>query len=139
MLIPGHPFTIDLLEQTSDVYWATILDDEEVLLPGNVLNTLTLTLYVQRADGSISYINSRNAQNVLNTNNVLVYDALQTGPEFRTYNLKWAIQPEDTTLVDDLPIERHIALFEWTWPHAIGNQGHGKHEIILAVKNLGQV
>jgi hypothetical protein len=139
MLIPGAPFTIDLLEQTSDVYWATVVDDEEVLLPGNVLNVLTLTLYVVKTDGTIAYVNNRNAQDVLNTNNVLVYNTLQSSPSGRTFNLKWQIQPEDTTFVEDLPFERHIALFEWEWPHAVGGQGHGKHEIIVAVKNLEQV
>jgi hypothetical protein len=103
MLIPGAPFTIDLLEQTSDVYWATVVDDEEVLLPGNVLNVLTLTLYVVKTDGTIAYVNNRNAQDVLNTNNVLVYNTLQSSPSGRTFNLKWQIQPEDTTFVEVFP------------------------------------
>ncbi len=135
MLTAAPPTVLDLLEQASGVYWATLVDDEEVLLPANVLSTLTLTLYVVRGDGSVSYVNSRNAQNVLNANNVTVYNSLQTRSDGFTYSLKWAIQPADTTLVDSVPYERHIALFEFAWP--TGKQG--KHEVILNVKNLSEV
>jgi hypothetical protein len=139
MLTLTLPTVIEVLEQSSDVYWGTIVDDEGNTLAGNVLNTLTLTLYVVKADGTIGYVNSRNAQNVLNANNVLAYAALQTRADGFTFNLKWAIQPADTTLVESLIFERHIALFEWTWPHPAGGQGQGKHEVILNVKNLLEV
>lgn len=133
MLTP--PLVIDLLEQTSGVYWGTLTDDEGQFLPANVLQTLTLTLYVVRGDGSSAYVNNRNAQNVLNANHVSVYDTLQTRADGFEFNLKWAIQPADTTLIDQVPFERHIGLFEFAWP----NGKHGKHEVIVNVKNLGEV
>ena len=34
----------------------------------------------------------------------------------------------------ELPFERHVALFQWTWA-----SGAGKHEVVLSVKNLSQV
>lgn len=139
MLTVQAPLVVDLLEETSDVYWATIYDDEGTVLPGNVLNTLTLTLYVVKADGTIEYVNSRNAQDVLNTNNVEAFAALQTRADGFTYNLKWQIQQADTTLVEALPFERHLALFEWSWPKPAGGQGAGKHEVVLNVKNLQEV
>jgi hypothetical protein len=139
MLSLAPPTVIDSLEQSSGVYWGTIYDDEGIFLPSNVLNTLTLTLYVVQADGSIAYVNTRNAQDVLNANNVQVYPALQTRADGFQFNLKWMIQPADTTLVEQVPFERHIALFEWSWPLPVGGQAQGKHEVILNVKNLGEV
>lgn len=139
MLSLEPPKVVDLLEQTSDVYWATMYDDEGEILPGNVLNTLTLTLYVVRSDGTIVYVNNRSTQNVLNLNNVEAFPTLQTRADGFRYNLKWQIQVADTTLVEVLPFERHIGLFEWTWPKPNGGQGSGKHEVILNIKNLGEV
>lgn len=132
--------TFDVLEQTSGVYWATLRDDEGNVLAGNVLNTLELTLYVKKADGTVAYVNARNAQNVLNQNDVTAYAALQIrASDGLTYNLKWEFVILDTTLVEALLFERHIALFEYTWPRPTGGTGSGKHEVILNVKNLGEV
>jgi hypothetical protein len=131
--------TFEILEQTTGVYRATITDEGGAMLPASTLSTLKLTLYVKTAAGNV-YINSRNEQNVLNANGVLVYDTLQTdtlsdGTQL-TYNLKWVIAALDTTLNNsNLKTERHIALFEWTWP----TDKQGKHEVILAVKNLTEV
>jgi hypothetical protein len=62
---------------------------------------------------------------VLNANNVTI----STGGL-----ITWLFQVGDTTLVEDIPFERHIALWEWTWP-----AGAGKHEAILVVRNLRRV
>jgi len=121
------PKPFDVLEKTSGQYTATIVGNDGVTaLPGATLSTLTLTLYVIKADGTTAYINSRNHQNVLNTANVTVSAAgLVT----------WIYQVADTTLNDaTLLFERHIALFEWTWP-----AGAGKHEVVLVVRNLTEV
>ncbi len=126
-----HGFPID--EQEGGSYLATVLDDLGVMIPGSILTALQLTVWVVRQDGSTAIVNNRNHQNVLNLNNVTVYDTLQTG-DGRPYNLRWKIQPEDTTFVEVLPFERHLFLFEWTWP-----QGNGKHENVLVVRNLQMV
>ena len=125
-LQPGEPSTVDVLEGETPRYTATLKDDQGVPLPAASLTTLTLTLYVIKADGSVSYVNSRNAQNVLNANNVTI-DANGA--------IVWAMQVADTTLVEDLPFERHIALWEWTWPTSRA----GKHELWVTVKALGEV
>jgi hypothetical protein len=130
---------VDVPEQTSGLYRATIRDEVGTILPGNVLNTLTLTLYVKKADGTIAYVNSRNAQDVLNLNDVLVFAGLQTDADGVQYNLKWSYLALDTTLVEDLPFERHIALWEFTWPRPVGGSGAWKHELVLNVQNLGEV
>jgi hypothetical protein len=120
------PRVFSILEGSSGSFTARIVGNDGVTaLPAASLVTLTLTLYVIKADGTIAYVNTRNAQNVLNLNNVIV-DALGL--------LTWAIQPADTALVEAIAFERHIALFEWTW-----SGGAGKREIVLVVQNLTEV
>lgn len=124
-------------ESNSGVYRAIITDESGGMLPGSTLSTLTLTLYVIGAGGVLTYVNSRNNQNVLNTNGVQVFDTLQTDTlvdgTTLPYNIKWTISPADVDILNDsLQFERHCALFNWTWPTA--KQGH--HEVTLVVKNL---
>lgn len=132
--VRGDPNSFPIDEREGGSYLATILDDLGALIPGATLTALALTLYVIRRDGSTAIVNNRDHQDVLNQNQVTVYNTLQTAPDGRTYNLRWKIQPEDTTLVEELQHERHIGLFEWTWP-----QGQGKHEVVLKVRNLTMV
>ncbi len=123
---PQTPLTFEVNEKTSGRYTATLVGNDGVTpLPGATLSTLVLTLYVIKADGTDAIVNSRNVQNVLNANNVTV----STGGL-----VTWLFQVGDTTLVEAIPFERHIALWEWTWP-----TGAGKHEVILVVRNLHRV
>ena len=118
------PLVFPIAEQSTGTYTATLVGNDGVTpLPAATLLTLTLTLYVTKADGTDQLI--RNHQNVLNLNNVTV-----TAGGLLT----WTVQTTDTQLIEALPVERHIALFEWTWAG-----GAGKHEVVLAVKNLRQV
>jgi hypothetical protein len=122
----AEPLVFEIDEQESGSYTATIVgNDGATPLPAASLLTFTLTLYVVKADGTEQIVNARNQQNVLNANNVTV----SAGGA-----VVWTIQPGDTTLVEDIPFERHIALFEWTWA-----DGAGKHEVILKVRNLRRV
>lgn len=115
-----------IAEQSTGSYTATIVGNDGVTpLPGATLVSLFLTLYVIKADGTDAIVNGRNAQNVLNTNNVTVSPAGL---------LTWTIQIGDTTLVEAIPFERHIALFQWTWAG-----GAGKKEVVLVVENLHKV
>jgi len=121
--MPIVPRDFTLLEATTGQYTAQIVGNDGVTpLPLATLTTLTLSLYVVKADGTIQYVNGRNAQNVLNANNVTV----SAGGL-----ITWAIQTADTTLIEVLPFERHLAVFQWTWPN-----GTGKHELVLVVQNL---
>jgi hypothetical protein len=123
---PQTPLTFEVNEKTSGRFTATLVGNDGVTpLPGATLSTLVLTLYAIKADGSDGIVNGRNAQNVLNANNVTI----STGGL-----ITWLFQVGDTTLVEDIPFERHIALWEWTWP-----AGAGKHEAILVVRNLHRV
>ena len=123
---PIVPRDFGILEQATGSYTATITgNDGATPIPAASLVTLTLTLYVIKTDGTIGYVNSRNAQNILNANNVTVSAAGL---------LTWAIQTADSTLVEALPFERHIALFEWTTATVAG-----KHEMVLVVQALNEV
>lgn len=118
--------TFDILEETTGRFTSTIVSDDGVTpLPAATLTSITLTLYVIKTDGSIAYVNGRNAQNILNLNNVTISVVGL---------LTWAIQALDTTLVENLPFERHVALIEWAWPNGVG-----KYEFVLVVENLAEV
>ena len=125
--MPTLPREFDIHERETGTYTATVTGNDGVTpVPGASLASITLTLYAIIAAGTVSFINSRDHQNVLNLNNVTI-----DGNGLLT----WAIQVADTTLVEAaLPFERHIALFEWV----TATGAAGKHEIILVVKNLSQ-
>ena len=114
-----------ILEKTTRVYTATVEDEAGVAIPGTSLTTLVLTLYSLHT-GTV--INSRNAQNVLNANNVTV-DANGL--------LTWTMQPADNQILDNaLTSERHTALFEFTYSSGAKS---GKHEVVFVVDNLTKV
>ena len=128
-LVANEPSTVDVLEKSTPVYTATVRDDTGAALPAASLTTLTLLLYVEKADGTRAYIrgSALTGQNVLNANNVVVdTNGLVT----------WSLQVADTTLNDGaMPFERHVALWHWTW----GSARAGYHELVLTVKNLTEV
>jgi len=132
------PTVFDVPEQTSGCYLARITDVTGVtLIPASALSSLLLTLYTVDALGVTGVVNGRTHQNVLNVNDVEVFETVQTDPAGHTFNLRWTYTPADTTLANPaLKVEKHIALWEWTW--AAGTRA-GKHEVILAVKNLREV
>ena len=115
-------------EGTSAKYTATIYDETETAILLADLTTITLTLY-DYATGVI--INSRNAQDVKNTNDVTITAA---------GILAWTIKPADnaiiTTALHKSAYERHIALFEYTWD---SGTNAGKHELELEVRQLNKV
>jgi len=85
------------------------------------LDSMTLTLYNQ-ADGSI--INGRDAQNVLNANNVSFANGL----------VSWSVQTADTPIVDDSKsIETHMAVFYMTWN--LG-QRSTTHRVRMDIENV---
>lgn len=113
-----------ILERTSRKYSAAIKDLDGVAVPAASLATMVLTLYSLH---SLAVINSRSAQNILNANNVTIDGS---------GNLVWEVQPADNQILDDnLAIEIHRALFEWTW----GGGKAGKHEVDFYVRNLNKV
>lgn len=118
-------------ERSSGIYSAQLKDENDDAVALAAIGTLTLTLY-DKASGDI--INSRNAVNALNANDVTVSS---------TGALTWKMGAADNQIVSSgLPIgryERHIALFQWTYDISGSGAGAGKHEVIIDVLNLGKV
>ena len=114
-------------EGTTAVYGATIQDIDGNAVAAGDLDSLTLTLWDKVSE---TIINSRNAQNVLNANNVTVSDEGV---------LAWTMQPEDNVIVDvnhlDGQKEEHRALFQWTWD----TSKYGKYEVVIDVEQLTKV
>jgi len=113
-------------EKTIAKYKATITDEDQAAIASSSLSTLTLTLYDVET-GTI--INSRNGQNILNANNVIIdSDGLLT----------WTIQAADNEIVGTRrragQYEKHVALFEYTW-----SSKASKHELILEIRQLDKV
>lgn len=113
-------------EGTTHDYSAVLVDEQAIPRGSDVIGTLTLTLL---NDSDQSVINSRNAQNVLNTNGV----TLDTQG-----HLVWTIAPADTAIIDPDGVpyftdEIHIAQFDWTWS---AGAKHGRHVVRLLVRRL---
>jgi hypothetical protein len=108
------------VEGTSGRITGTITNDAgTAILP----DTLTLLLYDLKT-GTI--INSRNRQNVLNLNGVTISGA---------GGFEWRVSAADNVVVaSPNQLERHRALFEWTFAG-----GQGKAEIDVLVANLSRV
>lgn len=115
-----------VLERTTPAFTATLVGDDGVTpVPGSTLSTLTLTLYCEDAD--LTIVNARDAQNVLQANGVTVDEAGL---------LTWVLSAADLAILHDaLPFERHIALFQWTWPTSKA----GKFECVFSIRNLAKV
>ena len=115
-------------EKSTAKYTATLKDESEIAIPLSSLTTVTLTLYDKTKD---SIINSRNGQNVLNANNVVISSAGV---------LVWTMQPEDnaiiTTTLRNNAYEKHVALFQFTWSSGTKS---GKHELEYEVRQLNKV
>ena len=114
-------FTVQ--EQTTPVYEATMVDENTVPIPGGSLLSLTLTVYEV---STAAIVNSRQDQNVLQTNGVHV-DSSGV--------LRWILGLADTTiLVIGGSQETHRAQFTFTW-----NPGDGvrtaRHQVDIVVEN----
>lgn len=114
-----------LFERTTAIYSFTLEDaaNPAVPIPAADLVTLTLTLYDTATNG---IINSRDAQNILNANNVTVdSDGLVT----------FTMQPEDNAIIGapaaNTP-EAHGMQFRWTWGSAPPYKA-GEHFVIVQV------
>ena len=125
------PYPID--EANSAEVSLTLHDTNDVGIDPASLSTMVLTLY-DLDTGTI--INSRDDQDVLGggtgQNNVTLAAGGVT---------TWYMQGADNIIVTASSfVERHIALFEWTWDPTDGNGPRdGKKEIELDITNLNRV
>ena len=114
----------EINEATTGRYTATLYDETGATIDGSTLTTLTLTLYDVKTG---SFINSRNAQDVKNTNGVAITAAGA---------LTWTIAKEDTVIVGRATRERHRALFVGTWESGVKKFTHA---VEMDVINLDKV
>lgn len=122
----AEPYEIEVNESSSLVYTATLKDEDDDPILAADISALTLTL-IETDSGDV--VNSRDGQNVLNTNNCTIH---ATSGLFT-----WNIQVEDTEIlgagVDEF--ETHLATITVGW--GTGRQMH--REILIKVKNLRSV
>jgi hypothetical protein len=119
-----------IIEKTSGRYAFTLVDEGGAI---PTLATLTLTLFnaevAEPSPATGNIINSRDAQNVLNLNNVTYSNT--------TGECIWQIQVADTPIVDATKgSELHIARFDFTYGSPVRT---GRHEVGLRVRNLRKV
>lgn len=126
MSIEPKKFDKKINEGSTAIYTATLKDEAGTVIPSNAISALTLTLS-NVADGTI--INSRNAQDVLNDNNVTIHESSGL--------LTYTLQPLDTAIQDaDEPYETHRATFQCTY-----NSGAGQSnwDVDFMIRNLSRV
>lgn len=115
-------------EESTKVIEFDILDEDDEGVPATSLATATLTLYdMDTFTSDVSpdegIINSRDGQNVLNTNDVAIDSE---------GHVIWTMDPDDNPIVTERrQVERHRALFLFTW-----SGGQFKQEIEIEVVNL---
>ena len=125
--IPVYRKAYPIKEKQTGIYAFTMKDEAGAVIPAASLTSLTLTVYSLQS-GAI--VNSRNAQNVLNANNVSVSEGGV---------VTWIQQIADVTILNDaLTEETHRCLFVFGW-NSGGNPRSYPHELDLVIENLGKL
>lgn len=107
-------------EASNAQYTAYLKDETGVAVALTDISALTLTL---RDKTTRAIINSRTAQNVLNTNNVTVHATSGL--------VTWSIQAADVTAVNaNQPYVEHIAEFNVTWD----TTKKSKHQVAIQIQ-----
>lgn len=111
------------IERTTAKYTATLKDSDDVVVPLTAIVSMVLTLKDVDSD---TVINSRNAQNVLNTNNVTFHATSGL--------LTWDILPADNIIVaaGTGEYELHRAVFDVVYSAS----KRLVQEVYLLVKNV---
>ena len=113
--------TTNIAAGTTAPFSATIKDDEGVAIPGDDLDTLTLTLY-EYATGAV--INNRNALDVLNANDGTVSPGGV---------LAFLLTADDNVAVAAAVGRReaHVIMLDYTWDTTKA----GRHEVVFDLTN----
>lgn len=109
-------------EKSSSRYTATLLDEDGNPVGVSVMTSLRLWL---RDVATQDYINSRENQNILNTNNVT----------FAAGVLTWELQPADNIIVGSGTPEEHEAVFYATWTDGSGGARARSWAVTINVTN----
>lgn len=115
-------------EKEARFYDLTFTDQNGAQIAESSFSALTLTLFLKDSSPLV-YINSRNAQNVLDANNVTVAT---------DGKVTWAIQPADLAMQDtSAEVEIHVAIFHLTTTGATPVQV--RKEVHLYIDNMEPV
>jgi hypothetical protein len=107
-----------LIEGTTGFYSFDLTDAAGLAIDASQTETLTLTVY-DVATGTI--VNGREAQDVLNANDVTLITVLSPLKSTVT----WALQPADTVRLGlRREVEPHLAVFAWSWDSGAQHQAH---------------
>jgi len=122
-----------LKESATATYTATLQDETGAAIPLAELATLKLTFYdAEQGEPSVAtgnILNSRNAQDVKNTNNVTVHATSGL--------VTWSLQTADNPIKNaNLATELHVARFDFTYGTPTKT---GRHEVGFRVRNLRKV
>ena len=125
-------FTQIINERSIAVYTAQLQDENAVAIGSALINTLELSFF-DLATATI--INSRDAQNVLNANNVVV-----TAGGLLT----WTLQPADTAILSAIlfgvtgfvEFETHRASFDCVFN---GSASRSTWDVDFKIRNLGKI
>ena len=112
-------------EKSSAKIKATLKDEDGVVIPSATLQTLTLTLYDLITE---TIINSRDAVDALNANNVTLHATSGL--------LTYSMQPDDNQIIGTVSEEVHIILFQGIW--SAGTRAV-RHQIQVTVSNFLKV
>lgn len=108
----------DVKAGTTPRYTATLLDENETVIPASLLTTLTLTLFNIRTN---AVVNGRDRQDIKNAHNVTVSELGV---------VIWSIQVADLPATSEAD---YLAIFEWTW--STGTKS-GWHDMTLHLDPL---
>lgn len=126
MSIEPKQFDKMINEGNTSIYDVTLTDEAGTAIPASAISVLTLTLS-NVADGAI--ISSRNAQDVLNANNVTIHPTSGL--------LTYTLQPADTAIQDEAEAyETHRATFQCTYN---GGAGQSNWDVDFVIRNLSKV
>lgn len=115
-----------------------VVDGTGAQVPLASLLTLTVTLYDESVGSAIAgpYINSRNAQNILNANGCVVAETTDAATGLPVTRAVLTLGGADNPIVTAGNLtEWHRAFIAWTW---VGG-GPGRKEIAFKVRDFARV
>lgn len=113
-------------EGTTHTITLIFSDDDGESLTLESMSEILLTLY-QMTSGEI--INGRSGQNILNENN----GTLSSFGDPGKLRMDFELQPPDSAVLGEDPVEWHVARFDWKWN---GGAKRDRYQVLMAVKKI---
>lgn len=119
-----QPFLVSPLEGTTKTYSTIIVDEAQTPVPAAAFTSIKMTYYSRV---SMVYINGRNSQDVLNTNDCTI-DAFGL--------FQWKLAPADVQIVETPvpPSVTYRAIFVFKWLDSAGDPRWADREIDVVLQ-----